>query len=649
MRASPSEVRKGLGPILGLVLVACSPAPSVVPTATPTSPTAVPSTGPTAEPTTAAGLPDLGLANVRTDAATARGAIMGRAGGSISTTSSNGTEYTLTLPSGALSTDTAIALYPVMSIGGSSGDVPLTAGVQFSPDGLALEAPGILTMRLPGGVTAGTLHGIGWQADGANLHAMPETVDGQSITMRIFHFSGAGVSPAEAAFALGCAGPADYPCLTAAFESLLGGVPITRSDFIFEVRSWYRDVVEPQFRASIAELDAHPTVLQSADEDGPIAAYNEWRLYAVDLGPLIFHDARFTIAPELAESKALAASFLLDWFLARNNDCIQRSNEPGARPILHSDQLLALTSISATSWGIATAANRLDLESLLDNLCVQLVIDPGRSYSATRPGQEGTINVKIGYRIGAGPVIFDSTCSTTGDGECSNVLVDLSLEGSSSPFSSGLTDDGGVYQKALIWPAGVDPIKIDIRASLDEAGQPNIPTTGDIARFDRITKHIQRFSFTFDNGFDTWAHGTVGSRSAHPNDWGLAAHLSDFGGVVQLDGRGTPSRPNAWISRSFDLPATTTSLSFRVSPEVFAGTSSIVEARIVVDGVSHSLLDERLSNTHSGPSFRTVRASLSPWAGQHVTIYIEMNDNTPAGTQGFDKEIYIDDVEIATG
>jgi hypothetical protein len=39
---------------------------------------------------------------------------------------------------------------------------------------------------------------------------------------------------------------------------------------------------------------------------------------------------------------------------------------------------------------------------------------------------------------------------------------------------------------------------------------------------------------------------------------------------------------------------------------------------------------------------------IAPWAGKHVTIYIEMNDNTPAGTTGYDKEIYIDDVRIGT-
>jgi hypothetical protein len=115
-----------------------------------------------------------------------------------------------------------------------------------------------------------------------------------------------------------------------------------------------------------------------------------------------------------------------------------------------------------------------------------------------------------------------------------------------------------------------------------------------------------------------------------------------------MDGRGNPSRANAWIFRSFRLPSTTTTMSFDASAELIAGSSSSVRVRVVAGGVSTVLLSATLRNSHNSLSFTQKQVDLSRWAGKQVTIYIEQNDNTPSGAVGFDKEIYIDNVLIAT-
>jgi hypothetical protein len=98
------------------------------------------------------GLPDLHLANVKTETSAARSATIKRGGGTVQATGSNGVVYTLTVPPGALAADTTVGLYPVSTIDNLVKSGALVGGVQFTPDGTMLDFPATLTLEVPAGV-----------------------------------------------------------------------------------------------------------------------------------------------------------------------------------------------------------------------------------------------------------------------------------------------------------------------------------------------------------------------------------------------------------------------------------------------------------------------------------------------------------------
>jgi hypothetical protein len=69
---------------------------------------------------------------------------IGPAGGTFSATGANGDVYSLTIPEGALFTDTTIAVIPVASARGLPEGAGPVSGVILQPDGLALARTGWL-------------------------------------------------------------------------------------------------------------------------------------------------------------------------------------------------------------------------------------------------------------------------------------------------------------------------------------------------------------------------------------------------------------------------------------------------------------------------------------------------------------------------
>ena len=82
----------------------------------------------------------------------------------------------------------------------------------------------------------------------------------------------------------------------------------------------------------------------------------------------------------------------------------------------------------------------------------------------------------------------------------------------------------------------------------------------------------------------------------------------------------------------------------RTLAELIAGSSSLVGARIEVNGQFKELrAAEAVHNSHNRLSFVTKVVDIHEYAGQTVTIYIDQDYNHLGG---FDKEIYIDKVRI---
>ena len=116
-------------------------------------------------------------------------ATIGRAGGTLA---SGG--LTLTIPAGALSEDTTIALTPLTDLADSPLAGTIIGGAKLEPEGLRFLRPAILSFALPAGTPATEVIGFGSAGDGSELHLQPHSVSGGTISLQLWHFSTAGGS-----------------------------------------------------------------------------------------------------------------------------------------------------------------------------------------------------------------------------------------------------------------------------------------------------------------------------------------------------------------------------------------------------------------------------------------------------------------------
>jgi hypothetical protein len=118
------------------------------------------------------------------DAAAAVATAVGEDGGTIAL---EGME--LTIPAGAVPEGTTITATPLRSLQGS----PFAAapvGLKLEPSGLVLLQPATLTLPRPAG--SGAVVGFGFDGEGEELHLVPASVAGDSVELKVWHFSGAG-------------------------------------------------------------------------------------------------------------------------------------------------------------------------------------------------------------------------------------------------------------------------------------------------------------------------------------------------------------------------------------------------------------------------------------------------------------------------
>jgi hypothetical protein len=111
-------------------------------------------------------------------------------GGTVTATGADGSRYTLVLPANALISDETISLTPVTGLRGLRGHGRPAAGVQLSPDGLVLLRPATLTIAPARGVPVARQIGYSWHGSGRESGLYPPTLDANSFTMRLVHFSG---------------------------------------------------------------------------------------------------------------------------------------------------------------------------------------------------------------------------------------------------------------------------------------------------------------------------------------------------------------------------------------------------------------------------------------------------------------------------
>ena len=105
-----------------------------------------------------------------------------------SVTGPDGTEYSLTMPPGALLSDQPVRIVPV-GVVAIDADFGYIAGVKLEPDGLFLQEPAILHISPASPGTGGGQAAVTGDDSGHGLHLTPLDPSRGDLTMPIMHFS----------------------------------------------------------------------------------------------------------------------------------------------------------------------------------------------------------------------------------------------------------------------------------------------------------------------------------------------------------------------------------------------------------------------------------------------------------------------------
>lgn len=345
----------------------------------------------------------LGLTNVDIDDSRSSRATVGTAGGTLTTAAADGTTYTLTIPANVLLEDTEIGMYPIVGldeVGGSS----YLVGVHLTPEGLSFDTPAALTIRLRGGRQAVLLAGISYAGDGAGLHRYPVTAGDGTLIFHIPHFSGfagAQILPETIGSQTSAEGSALDTIAGALFELALLTAPsadvleVTAQEVAEAIRTWYTGSVRPRL-ASI------PLLADPLDAQAALNEYSTWRLYASGyvLSASIAPRVAELLQAEAQEASGLAAAGLRAQFDLSNQEALQSGQLSSA------EQALGWYG-RARSLGLDTQANRLDEETILADLVVDVVFEEIEFPDPIGALESGTLRVQVGYRIGTGMTRFD--------------------------------------------------------------------------------------------------------------------------------------------------------------------------------------------------------------------------------------------------
>ena len=131
------------------------------------------------------------------DTANVASAMIGEEGGVVSTSTSDGSYFSLEIPKGALHRREKITMIPVSRVDG----LPLEKGgavasVQLEPEGLRFDKPVKLTIEPSAPVPVKEQVGFAWITKGTDTHLYPAAGDSLAMEMQLLHFSGYGFGKA---------------------------------------------------------------------------------------------------------------------------------------------------------------------------------------------------------------------------------------------------------------------------------------------------------------------------------------------------------------------------------------------------------------------------------------------------------------------
>lgn len=408
----------------------------------------------------------------------AASAAVGEAGGTVVATASDGTTYTLEVPSGALAGPETITIVPVTAVGGLPLRGGLVAAVRFAPDGLELLQPATLTIDLPQQPAATGLVGFGFQGSGESFHLDLVEVQGSRLVFSVSHFSGVGTGIALTGdIQQILARPPNDPEFRALNEiaSLFAQGETDPTLYKFHLSEWYdaREVlISTNFgvRQGVKEYGLLGTNPFSGNDDpgeillrGALHGYVSWlraiglvsKRLKIDIRTVEFVG---TLQQSIDES-VLFAQLDLQKAIVRANTRCHADLALGRvdTALAHVDTALLWQGV-AEALGLASPGSGLDLTSVLSGLCVRVEITDVSFPAVIQPGQTATLSFRA-------PVVPSSYTRPVG--------VTIAASGVAAPVPGGHTDASASFSVA-VQSMGSSGLVLDVKACLDEPAFPRL-------------------------------------------------------------------------------------------------------------------------------------------------------------------------------
>lgn len=372
---------------------------------------------------------------VEKDPANAVSRTVGAEGGTMTTTGSDGIEYTLEIPPGALIESTRITMTPVLDIEGLGLSGGLAGAVDLQPAGLRFARAAVLRIVNSRTPAAGEqLAGFTASGDLTRRSLSPAASDTDEIVVLIPHFTVGGVGYGTVQDV------STFPVMGSnTFENLF-------NQLIALSFPW-----DDAIRAEAVQIghDAFAQVvlpgLQNSDSDAAlvdaIGAYDSWRYLLATIhsngnlpievlggGPQLELPDEFQ--GEVDQALAEAAEAIKAAIAGNNELCASnQSFAPLANALFWHQQ--------ASVLGIATVQYGLDRQAFLTSLCVRAFVEEFELPANMQVGFPHSLDVRFGLEFGlSGTTGAPFRVTVTGDG------IDIA-----NP--TGFTDSQGNYTTVI--------------------------------------------------------------------------------------------------------------------------------------------------------------------------------------------------------
>lgn len=355
---------------------------------------------------------------VTRESANATSSVVGPAGGTLQTTASDGTVYTLTIPANALATGKTVTMTPVTAIDGYPLASGIVGGVELKPSGTLFTVPVTLeieTPRAPGpGLTAVA---ILFSGNGPSFEPSFAGVGAGSFIVPMRHFSGGTVAFANAQQLASLVSPQAVQCLAPAIQA---ASEHDVNDVFAIFRSCFVSDVLPSLEG--ATNDRQLTIA--------IGKFSVWKT-----------DARAALDASLFVSfnDAAETQQFYDALVGKLQTAIENNNDRCQQD----ESLAALASVlfwqtQAARYGLDTMGNLLDRDTVLSNLCAHAVVDQLVLPIDLQVGVPQAIDIEFGLLFNAhqNSMAYPFEVHLVGDG------VDIQ-------HPAGFTDTQGKYTSVI--------------------------------------------------------------------------------------------------------------------------------------------------------------------------------------------------------